>query len=155
MRGAERIVIALGAFGEARQAAAGAQGANAVAAAGEDLVRIGLVADVPDQAVARRVEDVVEGSGQFDHAEASAEMSTGYRNRIDGFLTQFVGNLPDLLYLELPQIVRGSDRVEKRRFAICGHSVIPILSKSGLTARQEMGCAKTKRKHLKPADAAG
>ena len=53
MGGAERIVIALGALGEAGQAAAGAQGADAVAAAGQDLVRIGLMADVPDQAVAR------------------------------------------------------------------------------------------------------
>jgi hypothetical protein len=97
----------------------------------------------------------MDRGGQLDDAEAGAEMPTRYRNRIDGFLTQFVGNLPDLLYLELPQIVRGSDRVEKRRFTICGHSVIPILSKSGSTARQEMGCAKTKRKRLKPADAAG
>ena len=105
-------------------------------------MRIGLVADVPDQAVARRVEDIMERGGQLDDAEAGAEMAAGHRNRIDGFLTQFVGDLPDLLYLELPQIVRGADRVEKRRLTICGHSVIPILSKSGSTARQEMGCAK-------------
>jgi hypothetical protein len=82
-------------------------------------------------------------------------MPTRYRNRIDGFLAQFVRNLPDLLHLELPQIVRGSDCVEKRRFTVCGHCVIPILSKSGSTARQEMGCAKTKRKRPKPADVAG
>ena len=73
MRGAKRIVVALGALGEAGQAAAGAQRADAVAAAGQDLVRIGLVADVPDQAVARRVEDVMDGGGQFDDAEAGAE----------------------------------------------------------------------------------
>ena len=60
MGGAERIVIALGALGETGQPAAGAQRADAVAAAGQDLVRIGLMADVPDQAVARGVEDVVQ-----------------------------------------------------------------------------------------------
>lgn len=49
MRRAERIVVAFAALGEAGQAAAGAQRADAVAPAGEDLVRIGLVADVPDQ----------------------------------------------------------------------------------------------------------
>jgi hypothetical protein len=49
MGGAERVVFALGALGEAGEAAALAQRADAVAAAGEDLVRIGLVADVPDQ----------------------------------------------------------------------------------------------------------
>ena len=36
-----------------------AQGPDPVAAPGEDLVRIGLVADVPDQPVRGRVEDVV------------------------------------------------------------------------------------------------
>ena len=60
MRGAERIVVAFGALGETGQAAAGAQRADAVAAAGQDLVRIGLMADVPDQPVARRVEDVMD-----------------------------------------------------------------------------------------------
>ncbi len=70
MRRAERVVFALGALGEAGQAAALAQRADAVAPAGQDLVRIGLVADVPDQPVARRVEDVVQRDGQLDDAEA-------------------------------------------------------------------------------------
>ena len=52
MRRAEGVVLALAAPGEAGQPAALAQGADAVAPAGEDLVRIGLVADVPDQPVA-------------------------------------------------------------------------------------------------------
>jgi hypothetical protein len=43
------------ALGEAGEAAALAQGADAVAPAGEDLVRIGLVADVPDQPVSSGV----------------------------------------------------------------------------------------------------
>ena len=127
MGGAERIVIAFGALGETGQAAAGAQRADAVAAAGQDLVRIGLMADVPDQAVARGVEDVMDRRGQFDDAEAGAEMSAGDRDGIDGFLAQFVGDLPHLLDLEPAQIVRGADRVEKRRLTECGHSDIPIL----------------------------
>ena len=127
VRGAERIVVALGALGETGQSAAGAQRADAVAAAGQDLVRIGLMADVPDQAVARGVEDVMDRGGQFDDAEAGAEMAAGHRDRVDGFLTQFVGDLPHLLHLEPAQIVRGADGVEKRRFTECGHSDIPIL----------------------------
>ena len=55
--------------GEAGQAAALAQGADAVAPAGQDLVRIGLVADIPDQPVARRVEHSVDRDGQLDHAQ--------------------------------------------------------------------------------------
>ena len=56
MGGAERIVFALAPLGEAGEPAALSQGADAVAPAGQDLVRIGLVADVPDQPVGRGVE---------------------------------------------------------------------------------------------------
>ena len=71
MRGAKRVVFALGALGEAGQAVALAERADAVAPSGEDLVWIGLMADVPDQAVARRVENVVQGNRQFDDAQTS------------------------------------------------------------------------------------
>jgi hypothetical protein len=64
---------------------------------------------------------------QFDDAEAGAEMSARYRDGIDGFLAQFIGDLPDLLHLEPAQIVGGVDCVEKWRFAKYGHSDIPIL----------------------------
>ena len=56
MRGAEGVVFAFGALGEAGQPSALAQRADAVAASGQDLVRIGLVADVPDQLVVGRIE---------------------------------------------------------------------------------------------------
>ena len=102
MRGAERIVFALGALGEAGQSAALAQGADAVAAVGEDLVRIGLMADVPDQPVGRRVEHVVQRDRQLDDAEAGAEMAAGDRDRVDGLPAQFVGELPQLVGLEAP-----------------------------------------------------
>ena len=128
MRGAERIVIALAALGEAGQAAAGAQRADAVAAAGEDLVRIGLMADVPDQPVARRVEDVMDRGGELDHAEARAEVTAGHRDGIDGLLTQLVGDLANLLDLELAQVVRRPDGVEKRRFTVCVHGDFQFVS---------------------------
>ena len=51
MRRAERVVFAFGAPGEAGKPALLAQRADAVAPAGQDLVRIGLVADIPDQPV--------------------------------------------------------------------------------------------------------
>src|SRR3546814_4890561 len=59
MRRPERVVLALAALGEARQAAALAQRADAVAAPGQYLVRIALVPDVPPQLVARRVEHIM------------------------------------------------------------------------------------------------
>ena len=48
---------------------------------GEHLVRVALVADVEDEAVARRVEDVVERGDQLDGAEARGEVAAGARRR--------------------------------------------------------------------------
>ena len=50
MRRAEGVVFAFGALGEAGKAVPLPQRADAVAPPGQNLVRIGLVADVPDQA---------------------------------------------------------------------------------------------------------
>ena len=99
MRGAERIVLALGALGETGQPAALADGADAVAAVGEDLVRIGLMADVPDQPVGRGIEHVVQRDRQLDHAEAGAEVAAGDGDRVDRLLPQLVGDLPQLIRL--------------------------------------------------------
>ena len=106
MGGAERVVFALGALGEAGQPAAHAQRADAVAPAGEDLVRIGLVADVPDEPVARRVEHVVQRDGQLDHAEPGAEVAAGDRDGRNRLLAQLVGELAQLVLGQPTQIVR-------------------------------------------------
>ncbi len=70
---------------------------DAVAPAGEDLVRIGLVADVPDQPVVGRVEHVVQRHRQFDDAEAGAEMAAGLGDGVDHLRAHFVGELLELL----------------------------------------------------------
>jgi hypothetical protein len=84
VRGAERVILALAALGETREPLALAQRADAVAAAGENFVRIGLVADIPDDDVARGVEDVVKSYGKFDDAEAGAEVAAGLADRARG-----------------------------------------------------------------------
>src|SRR5690606_14347797 len=93
MSGAEGIVFAFGALRETGQSAALAERADAVAAAGQYLVGIGLMADVPYDAVFRRVEDVVERDGEFDDAETGAEMTACLRHRIDHFRPQLVRDL--------------------------------------------------------------
>src|ERR1700756_4864343 len=101
MCGTKRIVFALGPLGETRQPAALTQRADTVAAAGEDLVRIGLVADVPDQPVARRVEHIVQCYCQFDNAQSGAEVTAGDRDSVDGLATQFIGKPAELALLQL------------------------------------------------------
>ena len=83
-----------------------AQRADAVAASGQDLVRIGLVADVPNQPVSRRIENVMQRDSELDHAEAGAEMAAGRRDGVDGLNAQFVSDLPQLSGLKVSEIVR-------------------------------------------------
>jgi hypothetical protein len=103
---AEGVVDALGPLGEARQPAALAQGLDAVAAAGEDLVRIGLVADVPDDDVLGRLEHVVQGHGQLDHAQARAQMAAGHGHGVDGFGPHLVRQLLQFGHAEAARVGR-------------------------------------------------
>jgi len=69
MGGAEGVVFAFGALGEARQPAAATKRADTVAPAGQDLVRIGLMADIPDQAIFRGIENVMQRDRELDHPQ--------------------------------------------------------------------------------------
>ncbi len=110
---AERVVRTFRPLGEARQTAALAKGANPVAAAGQDLVGIGLMSDVPDQDIARRVEHVMQCDGEFDHAEPGAEVTAGLGDRVDGFGPQLVGQLAKVGKPEGARIRRSVDGVQQ------------------------------------------
>ena len=71
-----------------REPAALLDGVELVAPAGEHLVRIGLVADVPHQPVARRLEDVVQRHRELDGAEARGEMSAARGDAPDQVVAQ-------------------------------------------------------------------
>ena len=90
VRRAEGVVFAFAALRKARQAAELAQAVHAVAPAGEDLVRVGLVAHVPDDAVVRRVEHVVQRDRQLHRAEVGAEVAAGARHAVEHELAQLV-----------------------------------------------------------------
>ncbi len=134
MRRAEGVVFALRALGEARQAAAHPERADAVAASGDDLVRISLMADIPDQPVVRGVEDVMQRDGEFDHAEARTEMAAGHRNRVDGLDPQFVRQLAQARFRQRPDLLRRSDGIEQRRARLraFGHYGVKYQRFSGL-----------------------
>ncbi len=121
MSGAEGVVFALGPLGEAGQAPAGAQGADAVAPAGEDLVRIGLMADVPDQDVARRLEHMVDGDGKLDHAQPCAQVAAGLGDGVDGLGPKLVGQLAQLGHRQPARVGGRTDGVEQRGFRHAAH----------------------------------
>src|SRR6185312_12457252 len=96
------------------------------ATTGDDLVRIGLMADVPDQPVTRCVEDVVQRHCELDHAQTRAEVAAGYRHGRDRLLAQFVGELAQLIGTQPTYIGWRVDAIEKRRGVLCHELGVPL-----------------------------
>ena len=110
---AEVVVGALIALEEAGQAVVHAQGGEAVPAACQDLVRVGLVAHVPDDAVLQEVEVVEEGDRQLDGAEVRAEVAAGLGHRGDEEGAHFRRQLLHLGRGEVFHLLGGRQRVEQ------------------------------------------
>ena len=84
-----------------------------VAAAGQDLVRVGLVADVPEDLVARRVEQRVQRDRDLAGAEVGAEVPADLPHRVDQQLADLLGDLLQLVVGEPVQVLRAVDAVEE------------------------------------------
>ena len=115
--GAHDVVLGLRDRAERRQALVLADRVESVAATREDLVRIGLVPDVPQDLVARRVEQRVQRYGQLAGAEVGPEVTADLADRVDDQLADLLGHLLKLLLLELLEVGGAIDRVEQ-----LGHS---------------------------------
>jgi len=109
MRRAEGVVLAFAAAGEAGQPASLPQCANAITSAGENLMWVSLMANVPKNFIVGRIKDVVQCHGEFDYAEPRAKMAPGIGHRIDHFLAQLVGHLPHFIRGEFPKVGRERD----------------------------------------------
>ena len=112
---AKGVVLALGTAREGGQAVLLAQAGHALATAGEDFMRIRLVAHVPHQPVVRGVEHVMQGDGQLDHAQPGAKMPTGLADRVEQFQAQLIGQGFQLGFTQSTQAVRRGSTVEQGR----------------------------------------
>ena len=108
----ERVVSALLHLRESAQPVQLAVHPETVAAAGDDLVGIGLMAHVPDQLVVRRIEYVMQRGGQLDDAETRSQMAGIQRELLDDESTQLVAVADQFLLRKFPQIGRRIDPVE-------------------------------------------
>ncbi len=79
----ECVVLALGALEETRKPVFLPQGLEVRVAAGEQLVRIPLMPNVPDQLVARCIECDVQRDGEFNDAEPRTDVSAGAGTDVD------------------------------------------------------------------------
>ena len=60
------------------------------ATTGQNLVWVGLVTHVPDKAVFRGIEAVVQCDGQFDHAETGTEVTAGLANAVEQVVSELL-----------------------------------------------------------------
>ena len=88
MRGAKSIECAFTALGETAQAAQLAQSGHAVTPAGEDFVRISLVAHIPDDAVLRGVENIVQRQREFHGSQVGTQMPAGRGHAMQQVIAQ-------------------------------------------------------------------
>src|SRR5262249_50311880 len=104
------VVLGLGDRAERGQALVLADRRQLVAAAGQDLVRVGLVADVPDQLVARRIEQRVQRDSELARAEGGAEVPADRPGPVDEVLAAPLRDLDELLVAAIVQVLGPVDR---------------------------------------------
>ena len=120
-----------------------------VAAPRENLVRIRLVPDIPDELILRELIDAVECQRELDRAEARREMAARLRDCIDHELADFGRELLELGYGELLHIVGFLDpheqRIRGRRFSVFRHYFSLFTKKSSRPRRKSASGPKPAR----------
>ena len=102
MSAGKRVVFAFKRGGEGTDAAQLAVGAELVAPSGQYLVSVGLMSDVPYEAVVGRVEDVVQCHRQLHDTERRGKVPRVDSHLADDVVAQFAAYLRQLLSLQLP-----------------------------------------------------
>ncbi len=125
MAGAHDVVLGLEDRAERGQAVVLADRRQRLAATGEDLVRVGLVADVPEHLVARRVEHAVQRDRQLAGAEVGTEVAADLADRVDDQRAHLLRHLLQLLVVEAVQVGGAFDAVEQ---ALRAHLVLRSVS---------------------------
>ena len=115
MTHAEGIVLTLCSTGKRGQTPGLTHAEHFVPAPRQNFVGIALMADIPDQTVLRRVENVVDGDGQFDDPQRRPQVAAGDRNGTHGIGPQLLrqlflllgGKIPDIRWF--PNLITGAE----------------------------------------------
>ena len=103
----EDVVCALGTLGEAGKAVLFPDAGEKPRAPGEELMRITLMPYVPDDCVARRVENPVQGDGKLDDPKVGGKVSTVRFDGFYDFLSYFFREESQLALFELLYVLGG------------------------------------------------
>ncbi len=81
-------------------------------------MRVGLVAHVPEDLVARGVEQRVQRDGDLNRAEVRAEVPADLTNRVDDVAAHLVCDLLQLFIAEAVQVLGLIDVLEQFRHVV-------------------------------------
>src|SRR5690606_19170044 len=109
----ENVVLGLVAAEEAREPALLLDRVEPVVAAGQDLVRVALVAHIPDQSVPGGVEGIVQRDREFYHTQVRREMTADLADHIDQPFPYLAGEFRELIGREPAQILRRGNPIEQ------------------------------------------
>ena len=126
MAGIEDVVRRLLPAKEPRKSAVLFHRRKAITTPGDYLVRVRLMADVPDQSIAWRIEGVVECKRELDGSETGCRVATDLRERLDHVLPDLLGDLGQLGRGQFSKIRRIVDRGQQRH--VCHVLFVAFLS---------------------------
>jgi hypothetical protein len=78
--GSERIILALGTLWETADPSVLAKRTELILTPGQNLVRISLMANVPDEAIMSGIEYIMQSYGEFNYAKAGGKMPAVFGN---------------------------------------------------------------------------
>ncbi|GAB4176339.1 MAG: hypothetical protein Fur0032_16300 [Terrimicrobiaceae bacterium] len=110
MAGSVAVMLTFAAQKEAVQAGILTDGGEAVVAASQHFMDVTLVAYVKDKTVFRRIEDSVEGDGEFNNPEVGAQVAARAGENLNEFPADFRREFGKLAGFELFNIGRRLDR---------------------------------------------
>ncbi len=93
MADVEQVVPAFNHTGETAEAPGFAQGVEPVGPPGQQLVRVTLMPDVPQQPIQREVENPVQGNGQLGDAQVAGQVPPAGSHRVDDPAADLLGQL--------------------------------------------------------------
>lgn len=113
MAGAKGVINAFFPVGKSTDPAELTVGVEYILPTCKQLMRIRLVADIPDEHIVGGIKDVVKGDGEFHHPKAGTQVSLLGRYDLDNVLSQLFRQRYELFGVELAQVRWVLDRIEK------------------------------------------
>ena len=105
----DRVVLRFIASKEAGESAVLFDRMKLVAASGQDLVCVGLVSDVPDKTIVRRIENVMHRDRKLDGPERRSSMTADAGAGVDNELPNLVGDFLQVFDFQLSEVGRRVD----------------------------------------------